>query len=158
MSDLTDLYQEIIMEHNKRPRNFHALEGASCSLTGHNPLCGDRIILDLKLDGDTISDVGFQGSGCAISRASASMMTESVKGKKRAEADELYDEFHSMIMRGPGGAYDAEKLGDLEVLAGVAEYPTRIKCAMLAWHTLHHALHGGIEPVSTESGDEQPSA
>ncbi len=142
MSDLRELYQEIIMEHNARPRNFHPLDGPTCTLVGHNPLCGDRISLDLKVDDGVITDVGFTGSGCAISRASASMMTESIKGKRADEAEQLFDAVHAMLMRGPEAGYDAELLGDLDVLAGVAEYPTRIKCAMLAWHTLRNALHG----------------
>ena len=138
------------MEHNKRPRNFHKLDGPSCTVTGHNPLCGDRINLDLKVDGDVITDVGFTGSGCAISRASASMMTESVKGKRTDEAQELFDAFHAMLVPGDHKVeHDPELLGDLDVLAGVADYPTRVKCAMLAWQALHNALNGELEPVST---------
>ena len=149
MSDLQELYQEVIMDHNRRPRNFKPLEGASCSLEGHNPLCGDRIVLDLKLEGDTITDIGFQGSGCAISKASASLMTESIKGKKVGDAEELFDAFRDMLTS-EEPQVDSDKLGDLEVLAGVAQFPTRIKCAILAWHTLNAVLKGQREAISTE--------
>ncbi|MSQ15892.1 MAG: SUF system NifU family Fe-S cluster assembly protein [Dehalococcoidia bacterium] len=150
MSDLSELYQEVIMDHNRRPRNFKPLVGASCSLEGFNPLCGDRIILDLKLEGDTIADIGFQGSGCAISKASASLMTDSIKGKNVEAADEMFEAFRDMLTKGDAAHVDADKLGDLEVLAGVAQFPTRIKCAILAWHTLHAALHGRREAISAE--------
>lgn len=150
MSDLRELYQETVMDHNRSPRNFRRLEGAYCSTEGYNPLCGDRILLDVKLEDGIVADIGFQGSGCAISRASASMMTESVKGKTHEEAEALFEAFHQMITRGPEGSYDPEKLGDLEVLSGVAEYPVRVKCVMLGWHTLRGALQGQQETVSTE--------
>ena len=150
MSDLTELYQEIIMDHNRKPRNFRKLEEASRSADGYNPFCGDKITLYLQVEDDVITDVGFQGSGCAISRASASMMTQTVKAKSTAEAQEIFDAFHRMLVRAPGSDFDASKLGDLEVLAGVSEFPTRIKCAVLGWHTLHAALEGKDEPVSTE--------
>ena len=154
MSDLRDLYQEMILDHSKRPRNFKQIEHATCSLDGYNPLCGDRISLAVKLNDDVIEDIGFVGSGCAISRASASLMTQSVRGKRLEEAEEMYEAVHQMLLRGPGGSYDPELLGDLEVLAGVAEYPTRIKCAMLSWHTMRGALKGEQAAVSTEAGDE----
>jgi nitrogen fixation NifU-like protein len=154
MSDLRELYQEVILDHNRRPRNFRRLEAPSCSLDGHTPLCGDRISLDVQIEDGVIRDIGFAGSGCAISKASASLMTESVKGRRAEEADALFAAVHQMLLRGPGGDFDPDEVGDLEVLAGVAEYPTRIKCAMLSWHTLHGALHGEHDPVSTETGDE----
>lgn len=150
MSDLVELYQEIIMEHNRRPRNFRKLEGADRCTHGYNPFCGDKITLYLRVDGDVITDVAFEGSGCAISRASASMMTETVKGKRKSEAQEIFDAFHQMLTRPLGADFDTSKLGDLEILAGVSEFPTRVKCAVLGWHTLHAALEGKDEPVSTE--------
>ena len=150
MSELQELYQEIVMEHNRKPRNFRKLEDFSKSADGFNPFCGDSIEVYLKLDGDVITDVGFQGSGCAISRASSSLMTESIKGKRREEADKLFAAFHGMITRGPEGDFDSAELGDLEVLAGVSEFPTRIKCATLSWHTLRGALEERDATVSTE--------
>lgn len=150
MSELRELYQEMIIDHNRRPRNFQKLDGASCSLEGYNPLCGDRIILDLHVEDDVITDVGFQGAGCAISRAAASMMTESIKGKSKPEVEEIFNAFHQMIVRGPGSDFDADKLGDLQILSGVSEFPTRVKCVMLSWHTLRSALQGRGESVSTE--------
>jgi nitrogen fixation protein NifU and related proteins len=149
MSALSELYQEILLEHNSKPRNFRKLDDPDRSADGYNPLCGDQITLYLKLDGDVVSDVGFQGQGCAISRASASMMTQSIKGQKLSRAQELFDEFHKMLTQ-PGADVDYDLLEDLEMLAGVSEYPTRIKCAILAWHTLHAALEGQDDPVTTE--------
>ena len=154
MSDLRELYQEVILDHNRKPRNFRRLEAPTCSLDGHNPLCGDRISLDVKLEDGVIKDIGFAGSGCAISKASASLMTESVKGKRTGEAEALFEAVHQMLLRGHGGEFDPDRVGDLEVLAGVADYPTRIKCAMLSWHTLNGALHGEHDAVSTETGEE----
>lgn len=150
MAELEELYQEIIMEHNRKPRNFRKLADANRSADGYNPFCGDKITLYLKVDGDMISDIGFVGSGCAISRASASMMTQSVKGKSKAEAQEIFDAFHKMLTRALGADFDASNLGDLEILSGVSEFPTRVKCASLGWHTLNAALRGPGEPVSTE--------
>jgi nitrogen fixation NifU-like protein len=152
VSYLQDLYQEMVMDHNSRPRNFRKLDDADRSLEGYNPLCGDRFTLYLKVDDGVISDIGFQGSGCAISRASTSMMTESVKGKSRAEAGEIFEAFHQMITRDPGLDFDDpdDKLGDLEILSGVSEFPVRVKCAVLSWHTLQAALEGREESVSTE--------
>jgi nitrogen fixation NifU-like protein len=150
MSDLEELYQEIIMEHNRRPKNFRALDDAGRSANGFNPFCGDTITLYLDMADDVIAEVGFQGSGCAISRASASMMTESIKGKSSAEAEAIFQDFHQMLTRGPDGEFDSERLGDLELLAGVSEFPTRIKCAILSWHTLKAALKGQEETVKTE--------
>jgi nitrogen fixation NifU-like protein len=155
MSDLRDLYQEVILDHSKRPRNFHAIAGASRKAEGYNPLCGDRETVYLVLEGDRVRDVAFQGAGCAISTASASMMTESVKGKTRAEAEALFARFHDLITGKNGETKkDAPELGKLEVFSGVREYPVRVKCATLPWHTLKAALasDGRADPVvSTES-------
>ena len=149
MSELEELYQEIIMEHNRKPRNFRALEDAQ-SADGFNPFCGDQITLYLKIDDDVVTDVGFQGSGCAISRASASMMTESIKGKSQTDIRAIFDDFHHMITGDSDTELDSELLGDLELLAGVSEFPTRIKCATLSWHTLQAALKGQEGRVQTE--------
>jgi nitrogen fixation NifU-like protein len=147
MSELGDLYQEVILDHNRRPRNFRAIDDARRQ-EGYNPLCGDRLTLYVKLDGDRIADVAFQGSGCAISKASASLMTEALKGKTVAEARELFEKFHDMVTSSPDTA--APDLGKLSVLSGVREYPTRVKCASLAWHTLKAAVSGEDATVSTE--------
>jgi nitrogen fixation NifU-like protein len=138
MSTLNDLYQEVILDHNKRPRNFRALDAASHHAEGYNPLCGDRLSLYVKVEGDTIADIGFQGSGCAISKASASLMTDAVKGRSVEEARALFERFHRMVTTAPDLA--VEDLGKLSVLAGVREFPVRVKCASLAWHTLKAAL------------------
>lgn len=147
MSDLNDLYQEVILDHNRRPRNFHPLEAASHTAEGYNPLCGDRLTLYLKVDDGVIADVSFQGSGCAISKASASMMTDALKGKTIADAQALFDRFHRMVTTSPDQA--VEDLGKLSALAGVREFPVRVKCASLAWHTLKAALEQQ-QKVSTE--------
>jgi nitrogen fixation NifU-like protein len=138
MSDLSDLYQEVILDHNKRPRNFRVLEQPSHHAEGYNPLCGDRLSLYLRIQGDVIEEVAFQGSGCAISKASASLMTDSVKGRTVEEVRALFARFHRMVTTPPDRA--AEDLGKLSVLAGVREFPVRVKCASLAWHTLKAAL------------------
>ncbi len=138
MSELSDLYQEVILDHNRRPRNFHALTEASHSAEGYNPLCGDRLTLYLKVSGDTIEDVSFEGAGCAISKASASMMTDALKGRSLAEATALFDRFHRMVTTPP--SEPIEDMGKLSSLAGVREFPVRVKCASLAWHTLKAAL------------------
>ena len=149
MSELTDLYQEVILDHNRRPHNFRVIDAASAKQEGYNPLCGDRLTLYLTLDGDVIKDAAFQGTGCAISKASASLMTDAVKGKSVAEARELFEQFHAMITSEPGTPM--EDLGKLSVFAGVREFPTRIKCASLAWHTMKAAVaHESDAPVSTE--------
>ena len=149
MSELSDLYQEVILEHNKNPRNFREIEGADRTADGNNPLCGDALRVYVKLDGDTVSDVAFKGSGCAISKASASIMTQAIKGKSKEEAETLFDQFHRMVT----GALDIEaeenSLGKLRIFAGVLEFPARVKCASLSWHTLHAALQGE-NTVSTE--------
>ncbi len=149
MSDLTDLYQEVILDHNRRPRNFRAIDDASRTQEGYNPLCGDRLTLYLKLDGNLIADVAFQGIGCAISKASASLMTDALKGKTIDEARALFDRFHGMVTSSPD--MPSPDLGKLSVLSGVREYPTRIKCASLAWHTMKAAVSGEAEgSVTTE--------
>ena len=149
MSSLGDLYQEILLEHNSRPRNFRKLEDADRSAEGYNPLCGDKVELFLKLDNEVISDVAFQGSGCAISRASASMLTQSIKGQSVEKAHEIFEAFHNMLTD-PSAEVDYDLLDDLESLSGVSNFPTRIKCAVLAWHTLRAALDGQPESVITE--------
>ena len=149
MSDLSELYQEILLEHNSKPRNFRKLEQATQTAEGYNPLCGDRITLYLNLENGVIADVAFQGSGCAISRASASMLTQSIKGQTVAKAQEIFQAFHQMLTE-PGAELDYDVLGDLETLSGVVAFPTRIKCAVLAWHTMQAALDGQSEAVSTE--------
>jgi nitrogen fixation NifU-like protein len=148
MSDLSDLYQEVILDHNKRPRNFRTLPSPSHQAEGYNPLCGDRLNLFLQLEGDRIADVAFQGSGCAISKASASLMTDAVKGRTVREALELFGRFHEMVTTPPDR--DVPDLGKLSVLAGVREFPVRVKCASLAWHTLKAAMQAQHEVVSTE--------
>jgi nitrogen fixation NifU-like protein len=156
MTDLEELYQDMIMEHNRKPRNFRLLEGADRSADGFNPFCGDTISLYLILDGDQVADIAFQGSGCAISRASASMLTESVKGKRLAEAEQLFDAFHEMLTQGPVDEPDHDHdddddiLGDLGMLSGVSAFPTRVKCATLSWNTLKAALQGDKGTVRTE--------
>ena len=149
MSDLRALYQEVILDHSRRPRNFHTLEGANRQAEGYNPLCGDRFKIYLKLNDDRISDISFQGSGCAISKASASMMTQSLKGKTRAEAAKLFNQFHKLVTGQPANG-SREELGKLAVFSGVSEFPVRVKCATLAWHALHAAMRGKQETVSTE--------
>ena len=150
MSDLTDLYQEVILDHNRRPRNFGALPDATRIANGHNPLCGDRLKLYLKLDGDRIANIAFEGSGCAISKASASLMTDAVKGQSIADANALFNRFHQVVTTPIDEAIDEESVGKLAALAGVREFPARVKCASLAWHTLKAALEGADEPVKTE--------
>jgi nitrogen fixation protein NifU and related proteins len=146
---MRDLYQDTILEHNKRPRNFKALDPADRRQEGFNPLCGDRLTLYLRLDGDRIADVGFQGNGCAISTSSASLMTEAVKGKSVAEADKLFEGFRRLVTR-DGQAPTKAEVGKLLTFSGVGEFPARVKCATLCWHTLEAALHGKPDKVSTE--------
>jgi len=150
MTELRDLYQEVILDHNKRPRNFGSLEGATHQADGHNPLCGDQLHVSITLDDDRVSDVRFEGSGCAISTASASLMTESIKGRTRAEAEQLFEGFHDLLTGDPSEAAEASaELGKLAVFEGVREFPVRVKCATLSWHTLKAALDGG-DPATTE--------
>ncbi len=153
MSDLTDLYQEVILDHNRQPRNFGELVGADHKARGHNPLCGDQLNVYVTLaGGGVIEDVRFDGSGCAISKASASLMTEAVKGKTLADAETLFKSFHELLTGDPSvHAAASTELGKLAVFEGVREFPVRVKCATLAWHTLHAALSGDTERVSTES-------
>ncbi len=147
--DMKDLYQDVIVDHNRSPRNFGMLDDADRSLEGYNPLCGDRLVLFLNLDGDKISDIRFDGSGCAISVASASLMTEVMKGKTLEEAERIFKDFHTLLTA-ENPEIDIERFGKLAALAGVRDYPTRIKCASLCWHTLHGLLEGSHEPISTE--------
>jgi nitrogen fixation protein NifU and related proteins len=147
MSELRELYQQVILDHNRKPRNFRRVAQSTQHAEGHNPLCGDHVSIEVRVEGGLIRDIGFQGSGCAISRASASMMTASLHGKTMAEAEELFERFHRMVTQDAG---DAEALGKLMVFAGVREFPSRIKCATLPWHTAHAALAGQAEPVTTE--------
>ncbi len=148
MTELGELYQELILYHSKSPRNFRRIEEASRSAEGYNPLCGDKVKVFLKMEGDVVSDVSFQGSGCAISTASASIMTETVKGKTQAEAERLFKTFHDLVTGRPPKS--DQELGKLAVFSGVSEFPTRVKCATLSWHTLRSALSGNGEVVSTE--------
>jgi nitrogen fixation NifU-like protein len=149
MSELSELYQQVILDHNKKPRNFHKLENANRTAEGYNPLCGDQLNVYVELENEQIKDIGFEGSGCAISKASASMMTQSVKGKSKPEAEQLFDEFHRMATGELDEESDPNHLGKLKIFAGVREFPARVKCATLSWHTLHAALEGQ-EKVSTE--------
>jgi nitrogen fixation NifU-like protein len=146
MGDLRDLYQEVILEHSKHPRNFRALESANHKAEGFNPLCGDHFTVYVDVENGAIKDIGFQGTGCAISKASASMMTQNLKGKTTAEAEDMFTRFHALVT---GKDLKAD-LGKLAVFAGVSEFPVRVKCASLAWHALHAALQGKQEAVSTE--------
>jgi nitrogen fixation protein NifU and related proteins len=151
MSELTDLYQEVILDHNKTPRNFGPLEDANRTADGHNPLCGDQLRVYLHLDGDTVCDIHFEGSGCAISKASASLMTEAVKGKTTAEVETMFHSFHELMTGDPSVKESAgAQLGKLAVFEGVREFPVRVKCATLAWHTLEAALHDEAKVASTE--------
>jgi len=148
-SELDDLYQEVILDHGRRPRNFRVIPDADRRAEGLNPLCGDHFKLYVKLAGDRIDDIAFEGSGCAISKASASLMTSSVKGKTVAEAEELFARFHRLVTEGPDKVSLSE-LGKLAALSGVCEFPTRVKCASLVWHTLKNALERPGQVVSTE--------
>ena len=149
MSDLRELYQQVILDHNKNPRNFHDMPDATNRVDGYNPLCGDHYTIFLKTEGDTIQEVSFTGSGCAISKASASVMSSTIKGKSREEADRLFDTFHRLVT-GDQSGLSAADLGRLAAFSGVSEFPARVKCATLAWHTLRSALDGNDEKVSTE--------
>ena len=149
MTELRDLYQEVILDHNKAPRNFRELDGADRRADGDNPLCGDRLTVFVKLDGNTITEASFVGSGCAISKASASLMTDAVKGKSVPAARQLFEQFHEMVTDRSVPA-DSETLGKLVVFEGVRDYPARVKCASLAWHTLHAAIDNSHEIATTE--------
>jgi nitrogen fixation NifU-like protein len=149
MSDLRDLYQEVILDHGKRPRNFGSVEGAQAA-RGHNPLCGDELTVYVTMDGDVVTDVHFEGSGCAISTAAASMMTQVLKGKTREEVDRMFERYHEVVTGRVDPEESIEDLGKLAVFAGVAEFPVRVKCATLSWHTLMAALEQSSEAVTTE--------
>lgn len=149
MSELSELYQEVILDHNKNPRNFRELETANQKADGHNPLCGDQLTVFLEMEGGAVKDVGFVGSGCAISKASASMMTQAVKGKSKAEIETLFEEFGRMVRGEMDEEAEENHLGKLKIFAGVREFPARVKCASLSWHTVHAALNEETE-VSTE--------
>ncbi len=149
MSDLRELYQEVIVDHSKNPRNFRKIVDADRTAVGHNPLCGDKLAVYLDVENGVVKDATFQGAGCAISTASASMMTEAIKGKTMEEAEQMFTQFHQMVTTPSDEEPDTEGLGKLLVFAGVREYPARVKCASLAWHTVHAALRGEVE-VSTE--------
>ncbi len=148
--DLTDLYQQVILDHSKSPRNFHKLENATCAAQGHNPLCGDHYTIFARMEGDVIKEISFQGSGCAISKASASILTDTLKGKTKAEVKALFDQVHDLVTTGK--ANDGE-LGKLAVFAGVHKFPARVKCAILPWHAVVAAVEGRQEPVTTEKED-----
>jgi len=150
MADLRELYQEVILDHHRRPRNFRKLDGANRQAVGHNPLCGDKISLYLKIENGVVQEVGFQGSGCAISTASASMMTESLKGKTEAEIEGLFQRFHDLVTGKISSDAELAGLGKLAVFSGVREYPVRVKCASLCWHTMRAALERREETVATE--------
>jgi len=150
MSALRELYQEVILDHNKSPRNFRTMAHADRRVEGYNPLCGDHYTIYLKMDGDVIADVSFEGKGCAISKASASVMSSVVKGKSKAEAELLFEKFHHLVTGEPDATDHIENLGKLAAFSGVSEFPARVKCATLAWHTLHAALASEEAVVSTE--------
>lgn len=150
MSDLRELYQEVILDHGRRPRNFGSLENATRSAVGNNPLCGDRITIHVAVDGDTVRDIRFEGQGCAISMASASLMTEALKGRSEAEARELFSRFHDLLCTDGSTPDDVERLEKLAVFSGVREFPMRVKCATLAWHTLSAALDRSSGETTTE--------
>lgn len=150
MSDLRELYQEMILDHTRKPRNFGRLEGAARRAQGFNPLCGDLVTVYVEVDDEVVRDVRFEGKGCAISTASASLMTEAIKGKRTAQAEQLFERFHQVVTSDPGKPVDLDSLGKLAVLAGVREFPMRVKCASLAWHTMRCALAGDGETVTTE--------
>jgi len=150
MSDLDDLYQEVILDHNKSPRNFRAIAGANRRADGYNPLCGDQVTVFLQVEDGVIKDISFQGSGCAISKASASMMTTELKGKPESAAHELFENVHHMLTGEPGGEGGGARVGKLAILSGVCKFPARVKCASLAWHTMESALKGDRQGVKTE--------
>ena len=149
MSELSELYQQVILDHNKKPRNFRKLDAANHSAEGYNPLCGDQLTIYMNVEDDHVKEVGFEGSGCAISKASASMMTQAVKGKSKEEAENLFKEFHSMVTGELDTETEENSLGNLKIFAGVREFPVRVKCATLPWHTMHAALNKE-DQVSTE--------
>lgn len=149
MSELSELYQQVILDHNKRPRNFRKLETANHSAEGFNPLCGDQLTVYLHLEDDAVKEISFEGSGCAISKAAASMMTQAVKGKSKEDVEKLFNEFHGMVTGELDEATTTNSLGNLTIFSGVREFPVRVKCASLPWHTMHAALNNQ-ESASTE--------
>jgi nitrogen fixation protein NifU and related proteins len=149
MSELSELYQQVILDHNKKPRNFRKLENPDRSAEGYNPLCGDHLTVYVNLAADSVREIAFEGSGCAISKAAASMMTQAVKGKSKEQIEELFKEFHSMVTGELDEESDENHLGNLKIFAGVRDFPVRVKCATLPWHTMHAALHNQ-DHVSTE--------
>lgn len=149
MSELSELYQQVILDHNKKPRNFRKLENANHTAEGYNPLCGDHLTIYVNLAGDAVEEIAFEGSGCAISKAAASMMTQAVKGKSKEQVEELFQEFHSMVTGELDEETEENSLGNLRIFAGVRDFPVRVKCATLPWHTMHAALNNE-ERVSTE--------
>jgi len=149
MSELNELYQQVILDHNKKPRNFRKLENANHTAEGYNPLCGDQLTIYVNVAGDAVQEIAFEGSGCAISKAAASMMTQAVKGKTREQAETLFREFHSMVIGELDAETDENSLGNLKIFAGVRDFPVRVKCATLPWHTMQAALNKQ-ERVSTE--------
>ncbi|MDD5218290.1 MAG: SUF system NifU family Fe-S cluster assembly protein [Candidatus Omnitrophica bacterium] len=150
MSDLRELYQQVILDHSRKPHNYHGMDNANRQAEGHNPLCGDHLKLYLLVEDGVVRDVSFEGAGCAIFKASASMMTDSVKGKRVAEVEALFEKFHEMLSRDIGKPFNSAPLGKLAVFSGVCEFPVRVKCATLAWHTLHSAIEGKQDSVTTE--------
>jgi len=150
--DLNDLYQQVIIDHSKKPRNFRAMDGANRKAAGQNPLCGDNYTVFMVMENAVVKDVSFQGDGCAISKASASMMTDALKGKTKEQAEKIFHEFHAMITEAKPAS---DELGKLGVLAGVSKFPTRVKCAILSWHAANAALDGSAEVVSTENNEGQ---
>ena len=150
MWDLTELYRDVILDHNRNPRNFGKPEGTTVSLVGNNPLCGDRLMIHLVMEGDTIRALGFEGQGCAISTASASVMTESLEGKTRADAEKAFRKFHDFLTTDSDEEADIETMGEIAALGGVRRFPIRVKCATLAWHTMRAALGGNTQYVTTE--------
>jgi len=150
MDDLSELYQQVILDHNRRPRNFGKLDGATAKADGHNPMCGDRVTVHVRIEGDRIAGISFEGTGCAISKASASLMTGAVAGKPVNEAEDLFRRFQALVTGDPGAAAKAAELGSLAALGGVRAFPARIKCAILAWHALHAAISSNEGSISTE--------
>jgi nitrogen fixation NifU-like protein len=150
MSALRDLYQQVILDHNRNPKNFRVMPDATGSIDGYNPLCGDHYTVYVRMEGDVIADVSFTGAGCAISKASASVMSSVLKGKTLAEAEGMFQDFHGLVTGVPSSEEGTERLGKLAAFAGVSEFPARVKCASLPWHTLHAVLDGKSRPISTE--------
>ena len=149
MSELSELYQQVILDHNKKPRNFRKIENANHTAEGYNPLCGDQLTIYVNVDGDAVQEIAFEGSGCAISKAAASMMTQAVKGKTKDQAEALFKEFHSMVTGELDEETEENSLGNLKIFAGVRDFPVRVKCATLPWHTMQAALNKQ-DRVSTE--------